>query len=157
VKAAPAALRQQFELSMQAYAGMGRSREALESVRKLRAQLKDLRARTTQQGDLATALAALDERAAAIESGGAGGAAPSANNANANKTLARVNSAMRSLLDLLQDADAQPTTQAVAASAEWQRTLDEVLARWTELKSKDVASLNAQLRAANLPPLSVEP
>jgi photosystem II stability/assembly factor-like uncharacterized protein len=156
VKTAPAALRQQFELSMQAYEGMRRSREALEAVRKLRAQLKDLRARNAQQGDLTTALAALDERAAAIESGGAGGAAP-ANNANASKNLARANSAMRSLLDLLQEADAQPTTQAVAASAEWQRTLEEVLARWVELKSKDVASVNAQLRAASLPPLSVEP
>ncbi|HJR05748.1 MAG TPA: hypothetical protein VJ842_00520 [Pyrinomonadaceae bacterium] len=156
VKATPAALRQQFELSMQAYVGMQRSREALESLRKLRAQLKDLRARTTQPNDLAASLAALDERAAAIESGGAGGAA-TANNANASKTLARVNSAMRSLLDLLQDADAQPTTQAVAASAEWQRTLEEVHARWLELKTKDVASLNAQLRAANLPLLSVEP
>lgn len=166
VKTSPAALQQQFALSMQTYAGMARSREALASVGKLRAQLKELRARVTgqpQQTDLAAALAALDQRAATLESGeqpravaAGGGAATAAGNTAANMNLTRANAAMRSLLDLLQDADAAPTTQAVAAVAEWQKTLDALVGRWTEFKSTDAASLNARLRQANLPPLVIE-
>jgi photosystem II stability/assembly factor-like uncharacterized protein len=152
VKTSAAGLDQQFKLSMQAYQGMQQSRDALDGIRKLRAQIKELRGRAAQ-GALADALLSLDQKLAALETetdarGPAG--AGSAGEVNLN----RVNSSLASLLDLLQSADAAPTTQAVAASAELQRKLSDLLARWNEIKNKEVKTLNEQLRQAGLPLLS---
>jgi photosystem II stability/assembly factor-like uncharacterized protein len=157
VKTTPAALQQQFELSMRAYSGMERSRDSLTGIGKLRAQLKDLRARVAQNGTMTAVLAALDQKAAALEGGNDARGAGGANNPAASLNLTRAAAAMRSLFDVLQGADAAPTVEAVAASAEWQHTLDALLARWAEMKAGDITSLNAQLRQANLPPLVVAP
>src|SRR5205085_2576351 len=151
VKTPLVGLQQQFAFSMRAYEGMRQSREALEGVRKLRAQLKDLSTRSPQ-GALAAGLKALDQKAAALETtGGAGRGAA----ANSQQDLTRLNAAFGTLLDALQEADATPTTQAVAASDEYQRALVTLLQRWRDLKTKDVPALNEQLRAANLPPLGL--
>ncbi|PYS92034.1 MAG: glycoside hydrolase [Acidobacteria bacterium] len=143
-------LQQQFTLSLRAYEGMRQSREALEQVRKLRAQLKDLSARVTQ-GALPATLKALDQKAAALESVAGGGGA----NATNQQDLTKVNASFGSLLEVLQDADAPPTMQAAAAADEFQRTLAGLLQRWRDIKTKDVPALNEQLRAANLPPLTL--
>ncbi|MGB8511028.1 MAG: hypothetical protein WCD76_21840, partial [Pyrinomonadaceae bacterium] len=66
VKTTAQGLKQQYELSLDAYEGMRRSFDALEGVRKLRAQIKEMRARAGQN-ELSQKLAALDERAAAFE------------------------------------------------------------------------------------------
>ncbi|HYY97349.1 MAG TPA: hypothetical protein VE642_02100, partial [Pyrinomonadaceae bacterium] len=68
--------------------------------------------------------------------------------------LTQLHASLSTLLDVLQQSDAAPTTQAVAASAESQRQLRELLAAWRQLKGRDVEAVNAQLRAAGLPPLA---
>ncbi len=57
------------------------------------------------------------------------------------------------MLDVLQGADAAPTTQAVTACADSQKALRDLLARWGELTGQDVKALNERLRRADLPPL----
>jgi photosystem II stability/assembly factor-like uncharacterized protein len=154
VKTARAGLDQQFKLSMQAYEGMEQSREALDGIRKLRAQVKELRVRAGQ-GAVADALLSLDQKMAALETDS--DARPAGVAANAGETnLTRVNASLGSLLDLLQSADAAPTTQAVTASAELQRKLSELLSRWNEIKGREVKTINEQLRQAGLPALSIE-
>jgi hypothetical protein len=54
----------------------------------------------------------------------------------------------------IEGADTTPTTQAVAAVAEVQKALDSLLARWQELRSRDLPALNDQLKQSNLPPLA---
>jgi Mrp family chromosome partitioning ATPase len=61
-----------------------------------------------------------------------------------------VNGELLGLMGLVEGADVTPTTQAVAASEQVQRTLAEVLSRWSEVKDKDVKALNEQLRQANI-------
>jgi photosystem II stability/assembly factor-like uncharacterized protein len=154
VKTSRAGLDQQFKLSMQAYEGMERSREALDGIRKLRAQVKELRARAGQ-GAVADALLSLDQKLAALETDG--DARPAGVAANAGEmNLTRVNASLGSLLDLLQSADAATTTQAVTASAELQRKLSELLSRWNAIKGSEVRTINEQLRQAGLPALSIE-
>ena len=68
--------------------------------------------------------------------------------------LTGLNAALGSMLELLQAADATPTTQAVAASGELRQTMTNLLTRWSELKSKDLSAINEQLRQASLPPLN---
>ncbi|HVF44824.1 MAG TPA: hypothetical protein VM936_17500 [Pyrinomonadaceae bacterium] len=150
VKTPRAGLEQQFALSRQAAEGMGASFDALEAVAKLRAQLKDLRARQRLAPALAESLAALDARAAALD----GSAPRGAGTAPAQADLSQLHSRLSSLLEVLQQSDAAPTTQAVAQSADFQRQLRELIQAWQQLRAKDVEAVNAQLRAAGLPPLT---
>ncbi|MDT7602974.1 MAG: hypothetical protein QOF61_971, partial [Acidobacteriota bacterium] len=153
VKTAPAGLRQQFELSLQAYEGMNKSFDALADVKKLRARIKEVQERAGA-GATADALAALDQKLATIGEGGGGGGRGTGGASRGETNLAQINSSFESLLDLLQSADAQPTTQSVAASAELQRQLADLLSRWNAVKTGDVRALDEQLRRANLPTLS---
>jgi hypothetical protein len=153
VKTAPDALRRQFDLSMQTYDGMNRSFDALAEVKRLRARIKELKDRAGA-GALSGSLDALDQKLAAISEGGGsrrGGASAAGTN---DASLAQVNSALESLLELLQSADAQPTTQAIAAAADLQQKLDALLTRFGEIRSTDVRALDDGLRRANLPTLS---
>jgi photosystem II stability/assembly factor-like uncharacterized protein len=147
-------LAQQFTLSTQTAAAMTESFDALEQLGKLRAQVKDLRARAGLAPAISEALAALDRRAAALEGDGGGARGPAAATGSAPPGLSQVHASLATLLDVLQQADATPTTQAVAAAADLQQKLRALMSGWTDLKGRDVQALNAQLRAANLPPLA---
>jgi hypothetical protein len=61
---------------------------------------------------------------------------------------------MLGLMGLVEGADVTPTTQAVSASDQVQKTLVGVLSRWNEIKDKDVKALNEQLGKAGLPVLT---
>jgi photosystem II stability/assembly factor-like uncharacterized protein len=183
VQTPPAGLRQQFDLSMRAYLGAQQSFDAIAQARSLRAQIKDVRARVAQRSpQLADALDGLDEQAAALVGetpARPAAAAPKGSQPNAPASqpgtptaqantqgaqanaadldLVRLNSALENLLNLLQEADATPTTQAAAAVNEHERRLAAALARWQEIKTRDLANINAQLRQVRLPPLTLAP
>jgi photosystem II stability/assembly factor-like uncharacterized protein len=146
VKTPPEGLRQQFELSMQCYDGMRQARQAAEQIRRLRGQLEERRERAGE-GALAKELDALDEKAQAL-AGEAGGFRRAR-----GRGLAGLVGEQGGLLALLQGADATPTAQAVAACAEARKSLQASLARWAELKEKDVKPVNERLRKAGMPPL----
>ncbi|MET0625702.1 MAG: glycoside hydrolase [Pyrinomonadaceae bacterium] len=152
VKTPRAGLERQFALSSEAAEGMTRTFEALDGLKKLRAQLKDLRARPGLAPALDASLATLERKAAALETGTAQGA-PATNSAPPD--FNQLHSSLATLYNVLQQSDAAPTTQAVSASAELRRRLGEASAAWDELKGGEVESLNAQLRAAGLPPLTL--
>jgi hypothetical protein len=67
--------------------------------------------------------------------------------------LTRLNGELVTLLDIVDGADAEPTTQVVAAAGELERALAEQLARWREVQEREVSALDAQLRKAGLPAL----
>jgi photosystem II stability/assembly factor-like uncharacterized protein len=145
-------LAQQFGLSMECYEGVRQAREALGQVRKLRAQLKEVRGKTEDKS-LTEALAELDRKAAALEgSERRRGERPAEGAPTAS--LARLSEEALRLLDVLQGADAAPTTQAVATCGETRKALAGLLERWGELKDKDVKALNERLRKAELPTLN---
>ena len=60
--------------------------------------------------------------------------------------LNRLNGAFQSLLYILQDADATPTTQAIATAKDLQTALSNLQKRWSGIKEKDVNVLNEKLR-----------
>ena len=137
---------------MQTAAGMTESFDALEQLGRLRAQIKDLRARAGITPALSDALAALDRKAAALEGedGQRGAGGPPA---SAAPGLTQVQTSLATLLDVLQQADAAPTTQGVIASADLQPKLRALMSGWNELKGRDVPALNMRLIAAGLPSL----
>src|SRR5947209_7063066 len=151
VKTPAEGLARQFELSIQCYEGMRQAHDAVAHIRKLRGQLKELQGKVKDEA-LAQALADLDRKAAALEGApGRRGERPGAG--PREPSLARLIDEQQRLLDVLQGADATPTTQATAACAEARRSLGELLGRWGELTSGDVKALNERLRKADLPVL----
>jgi photosystem II stability/assembly factor-like uncharacterized protein len=151
VKTARAGLEQQFALSAQAAEGMSETFDVLAGIKKIRSQITSLRARASATPSaLDDALAALDRKAAALEGGaGAAGVTPVPPDFN------QLHSQLATVYGVLQQADAAPTTQAAAAAADLQRRLREALTVWNELKTKDLGSVNAQLRAAGLSSLTL--
>jgi len=157
VKTALPALTQQFNLSLEAYRGMQQTFDAVEQIKKLRSQIKDLVSRV-DRGPLAEALNALDKKAASIGGEGRGdGGSPGLPGGTIDMrepNLTRLNGGFSSLIEHLQNADVAPTVPMVTAATELQKLLTKLQADWNELKSKDVAALNEQLRAANQPVLN---
>ena len=155
VKTPPEGLAQQSMLSLQVAADMRQASETLRQLRALRTQLKKLQ-QGTEQKQLVEALESLDQKAAALagsENSGRRGRGRGVR--TGEPTLMRLHGELGQLLETLQGADGTPTTQTVAACGQVHRALSGPLARWTELKSKDVKTVNELLRQANLPPLSV--
>jgi hypothetical protein len=124
----------------------------IEQVRKLRTQVKEVREKV-KDAALAEALAELDRKAAALEgTARRRGEQPPAGPGEPG--LLRLSGELLRLLDVLQGADATPTTQAAAAVEETHRALSELRERWDGLRGKDVKALNERLRQADLPPLA---
>ena len=85
-------------------------------------------------------------------SGGDGGGGGGVDLRDTNFT--RLNGAFASLLETLQSADLPATAPTVNAAVETQKALANLKAKWAELKTKDLASINANLRLANQPELA---
>ncbi len=141
-----------FEVSFGSYEAIKRIRAAQAEIADLRAQLKPLKERAGQ-GAVAEAIDALDKKAAALDGGPsrARGGPPAAG--GSEPSFARLAGEFLTVMEISEGADAQPTTQTVAAFEQLQKTLANLLAQWNEMKSKDVNDVNEKLRAANLPPL----
>ncbi|HEU4836737.1 MAG TPA: hypothetical protein VFS90_20050, partial [Pyrinomonadaceae bacterium] len=156
VKTALPALTQQFNLSLEAYRGMQQTFDTVEQIRKLRAQIRESIERV-DRGPLAEALNMLDKKAAAIGGEGRGdGGSPGLPGGTIDMrepNLTRLNGGFSSLIEHLQSADLAPTVPMVTAATELQKVLTKLMADWNQFKTKDVAAINEQLRAANKPVL----
>jgi photosystem II stability/assembly factor-like uncharacterized protein len=153
VKTPPEGISKQYEIASRSFEGAARAYGALQQVRKLRSELKGARERTKKE-NLVAAIDAIDRRASDLE-----GQAPrgrrgvrrggSAGEAN----LSRLHGELIAILALVDEADAVPTTQAVAAADRSQQTLKELLGRWDEIRRHDLRELNEQLEREKLSPL----
>jgi hypothetical protein len=165
VKTPPLELAEQSRLSKQLYDGVLNAQTSLQELRALRAQVKAVQEKAGE-GAVAKALAAFDQKASALEGssggggrggpGAAGGGRGGAGAANQD-TLAAIGASMSPLIGLLQGADAAPTTQLAAAVTERLKALADLKAKWAALKAQDLAALNTQLKAANLPVIGANP
>jgi photosystem II stability/assembly factor-like uncharacterized protein len=154
VKTSEDGLAQQHAIAMRSYEGLKQVHDTLTQVRKVRSQLRHLRGRA--QGSLADAINALDRKAAALEgTGGGSRGGGGAGRASAEPSLNAVNGELLGVMGLVEGADVTPTTQAVAAAEQAQRTLSGVLSRWSEIKDKDVKALNEELRQANIETIDI--
>jgi len=97
---------------------------ALSQVRERRGLLRAQR-EGAKPGELADSLAALDTLLLGVESGAPGGTA---------ENLVRLNGELAAILDAVEGADAEPTTQVVRAAADLEGALAAVLSRWSEIQ-----------------------
>jgi photosystem II stability/assembly factor-like uncharacterized protein len=159
VKTPLAGLKEQFTLSKNLYDGVAETQAAIEQLGSLRAQVKALQERAGQgAGAVPAALAAFDQKAEALEGargrGFRGGFGP--RGGGGQDTLTGISRSLSMLMSLLQGADSAPTPQAAAAVAEGLKAHGDLMARWSELKTRELTSLNAQLKEANLPTVEVK-
>ena len=145
-----AGLQQQYVLSMQAYKAIETASQMSDEVRRLTAQLNSVR----NDQAVASDVQALMQKIAQLNGTGGGrrGAAP----AGAEPTpvselpLGRLSGSFASMLDLLQEPDAAPTTQAVRDLTALNAALARAQRTWAEIKTKDIPALNEKLKQANL-------
>jgi hypothetical protein len=151
VKTGLPGLTQQFTLSLEAYRGMEETYALAMEAKKLRSKISEAINRVGR-GPLAQSLAALDKSIVAIAGearGDGGGGAIDVRDAN----FTRLNGGFASLMEMLQGADLPPTMPMINAAVETQKALAKLKANWTQLKAKDLTSINANLRLANQPEL----
>jgi photosystem II stability/assembly factor-like uncharacterized protein len=136
VKTSAADLQQQFLLSKEMYDDIAQLETASGRVRALRARL-----RAAKKSDEITAM----RKEAAALSGAAGEEDDEAPPAAApdHESLASLTQSLRAMLRLLQQSDAAPTTQAIAAVEDRRRAVAEVLSR--------AQTFEAKANAAKLP------
>ena len=150
VKGADSDLAQQYALQQKLVDALHQDYAALQQVRSLRSQLKDLKSRA--RGTTAEAVTKLDQQAAGLE-GGRGGFGASLSGQQA-QSLTRLNAALAHVYDVVGAADVDPTAQAVDAANQVQQNLSATLSRWNDVKN-GVGALNQQLQAAGLPAIDL--
>jgi hypothetical protein len=152
VKISQLVLRQRLMLEARIMQGMWDSYHAVQQIRDLRTQLKELPAKLNSDVSAKTildAIAALDKKAAelaAVEQQWPPVGVVSA---------ASLNGSLGSLLLLVESADSAPTTQAVSTFGTYRKLLDQQLAKWNGLKEKELPALNALLQQRQLPQIVV--
>jgi photosystem II stability/assembly factor-like uncharacterized protein len=149
VKTPAAGLEQQAKLSQQLYNQLLTLAPATEQAGEVRKQLRELQ--KSAQGDVLAAVNALDQKVQALAGGGGRRPGPGAENPTLGGTRARY----LSLLNVFQEADVPPTTQAAGAIADLERQLPSLMKSWQSIASQDIPALNAQLKKANLPEVKV--
>ncbi len=152
VKTSLAGLREQLDLEMRICADMHRNYEAVQQIRNLHDQLKDLK---TNDTNISQAVMALGQKLSEVEGTGGGYGAAFLSTPQ-GRGLARLNAGLGTLLEVVDGADAAPTTQAGKMFVDVHVALDQQLARWDEIKSKDIPELNSKLTNSGAPPLKLE-
>jgi hypothetical protein len=147
VKTPAPALAQLATLSRAMWDGSNSARAAFASARSLAAALAN------ESGTEVNAFkAALDSIAPAPARGGRGRGFGGRFGAPAGPaTLASVSGTLMSAAMAMQGAEVAPTARQVAACASAHTQLDDVMKRWTALKTTRLAVLNAARKAAGQP------
>ena len=150
VKTSLEGLKAQFELEMKIVEAMQRDFDALTELQRIRKVLKQI----PTSANLQSQVSELDKKLGEVE-GSAGGYGAQYLSTPAGRGLARLNSGLSTLLTIVDSADAAPTTQAIATFSEVERALDEQLARWADIRNRDLPAFNEQIKRAGLGPIEV--
>jgi hypothetical protein len=126
VQIGDAGLRVQHDLAVRMTDAISRAFTALGEVRSQRTVIRSQR-EGAKAKEVADSLIALDSALANLENGAGAGAVAG---------LAAVNDQLAGLLEVVESADAEPTTQAVAAAAALEKSLSALLAQWSDVQRK---------------------
>ncbi|HEV2385714.1 MAG TPA: hypothetical protein VGS20_00525 [Candidatus Acidoferrales bacterium] len=156
VRAAPSDLASQLELGRKISAAISASYAGHQQVADFRTALaarRDTLQGNPQAKSALDAADALDRKAAALE----GSETPSFNPAGARPkpSYALLNRNFGGLTTDLEGSDTAPTEAMQTAYGDYCRDLTTLAADWSDLKTKDLAALNAELAGLHLEPVAV--
>ena len=121
----------------------------MSQARGLRDQLRVARERSAGDQALTVAIAAVDDSiVAAVGQAGGGGRRGRGGAGASGPTFASIGGELQTLMSLLEDADVEPTTQAIAAVRAALQNQAKLVARWNAIRSTAIPAVNAKLRAA---------
>ena len=149
IKTPASGLAEQFRLASEIAEAMNKDFFAIEAVRSVRAQLKQLKANNGAE-ELLERLTSLDAQAALLEGEEQDPHFAPPMSASGPKDLTSLNRKLQTLLRVVDGTDAAPTPQALATYRELKKSLQVLLASWQVLHNRDVAQLNEALRRSNL-------
>jgi photosystem II stability/assembly factor-like uncharacterized protein len=144
-------LQQQFDLSLEAYNGITEASAIMAEVNKLNADLRTAHDKAAGKPDAVRAIEDMQQRLRDLTTGQRttpGG--PPQPTPVADLPLGRLANSFSSLLDLLQDADVAPTTQAVRDMSALRAALARARLTWSTLRHQDVPRLETRLRASGI-------
>jgi hypothetical protein len=165
VKTPALAMQQLYTLTKASYFGAVDAQAAASEAAALRAQVSELTPKAS--GALTETLAAFDRKVAALiggapdaaaapgRGGRGGGRGGPPTGGSAGATLTSVEGSLTGSMNLLQSADVTPPVSSVATMTQAQQAAAAVMARWTTVKTVDLPAVNAQLKAAGLPALTL--
>jgi len=155
VKTSSDDLKKQFATSMQMYNEWVALSAISDDARKIRGQITELRTKVTD-ATLKSHVDALAEKIQNVAGAGGGGFGGGGGGAGggARVTAASVMTRARTLFGLIEEADVAPTTQIMSAVPDVLKDSQGLQQSWQAIKSTDIATLNKELRAAGLPPIS---
>ena len=156
LKVAPADYAKQFELASNIARRIDDANRAVNQMRGLLEQLKDLHERYQENPQAKEVLAAADALGKKVT--------PVEEEIVQTKSKAsedplnfpiRVNNKLLLLMGTVDSADGAPTQQSAQVFEQLSRQLDASLAKWKQLEDNDVAAFNAAVQKANLPAVTV--
>jgi hypothetical protein len=163
IKTPAVALAQAHAMAVRLYDDIARDSAIAERTRVARDELRTIRERAAGNTALVDAINAFDQQLVAVvgQGGGGGrrggGGGRGRGGAAGQPSFASINGELMQLLSLIEDADAEPTTQAVAAVRKVEADYAGLLARWTALRTTDLAALNSKIKAAGQQPITIAP
>jgi len=154
VKTPPAALEQEHVMAVSLFDAMVRDSVITGQVQRFRDQLHTIRDQANT-ASATTLLNAFDDKLAAVVGSsagggrrGGGGGGARRGGAPAGPTFASISGELLTLMNLLEEADAEPTSTQTAAVRRTLSDFASLVARWTTLKTSELAALNAALHKA---------
>ncbi len=147
IKATQEALAQQLNLAMRLSTMTAESSRAVMQARSILEQIKTMSSQAN--GGALESLNSLQQKVTAILD-------KADSNPSQEPTLHEVNTDIGSLYADVNRADAAPNEALVEATKEVRRNLADVMKRWNQLESHDLADLNKQLVGEKLPVINPE-
>ena len=154
--ATQAELDKQLELALQVQAVVSSAHDAVNQIRALHAQLDDIQKRLgPNQKNIADAAKALDGKAVAIEDQLI--QSKSKSNEDPLNYPIMLADQMMALGGSVDGAPSGPTDADYTVFNQLKPQIDEQLAAWRSLQTKDLAAFNEMMRRSNIPYVSVPP
>ncbi len=156
--ASSADLQKQFDLGLQIRDRLTEANNAVNQVRDLRAQIKDLQKRLAQDSKAKALLAAaveLEKKLPGVEE-----ALINPNIKSSEDSLnypIRLDGKLAVLAYAVGSADTPPTQSDYDVFKSLNGRLDEALAKWKDIRDRDLASLNDMARKENIPLVILKP
>jgi photosystem II stability/assembly factor-like uncharacterized protein len=155
IKTPAASIAQEHIMAVALFDDIARDSSVVAQAQALRGKLRATRD-AANNPSLTEAINAYDEKLVALAGqgggggrrGGGGGGGRGRGGAGAQPSFASINGELMTMLTLIEDADAEPTTQATAAVRAVQHDFDALSARWTAMRTTELTALNAKLKAA---------
>ena len=160
VKTPAAVIAQTHATAVSLFDAIARDSGVVEQATRARNQLRDARGRVSD-ATLGGAIDSFDQALVALVGqgggGGRGGGRGRGGAPGAQPTFRSIAGELSTLLALVEEADVEPTTQAMAAVRNAQRDFASLVSRWVRLRTTELAALNAKLRAAGQATIALEP